>query len=307
MRESGHCGVGTPSKHYCTLSVGAAVRDALAHGLQETGSLSSLISGDPAHVLMADERSSPKIEVAHGVEQPNDCLEWCRGTILPGVNESPPSARAPAPYRGKRAFDLLLVVASAPLWLVALGCVGLLVRARLGSPVLFQQKRPGMDGRVFTLLKFRTMSSAIGADGQLLPDAERLGSFGRWLRSTSLDELPELLNVLRGDMSLVGPRPLLVRYLPLYSVEHRLRHAVPPGLTGLAQVSGRNALTWPERFDLDVDYARSNSLALDVSILWRTIVTVLRREGIAADTQATMTAFSGYGSEVPAERDARRR
>lgn len=204
---------------------------------------------------------------------------------------APARARA---YRGKRALDLVLVVASAPVWLPVLGAVALLVRRRLGSPVLFRQRRPGLGGRSFELRKFRTMTDARDADGRLLPDAARLTPFGRWLRSTSLDELPELLNVLRGEMSLVGPRPLLEAYLPLYSERHRLRHAVPPGITGLAQVSGRNALSWPDRFDLDVRYAETNSLALDVTVLWRTLRAVVRREGVSAAGEATMTAFTGY-------------
>jgi lipopolysaccharide/colanic/teichoic acid biosynthesis glycosyltransferase len=203
----------------------------------------------------------------------------------------------PRPYPAKRIFDLVIVVTFAPVWLVALGVVAALVRRNFGAPVLFRQARPGRDGQIFELLKFRTMTDARAPDGSLLPDTERLTPFGRFLRSTSLDELPELVNVLRGQMSLVGPRPLLVRYLPLYSAEHRLRHAMPPGITGLAQVSGRNALTWPQRFDLDVRYARTNSLALDMRILWRTIVSVVRREGISAAGEATMPAFIGYGSE----------
>ena len=205
----------------------------------------------------------------------------------------------PRPYRGKRAFDLAAVLVSAPVWLPVLGAVALLVRRRLGAPVLFRQQRPGIGGRLFELRKFRTMTDARDAAGRLLPDVERLTPFGRWLRSTSLDELPELLNVLRGEMSLVGPRPLLPAYLPLYSERHRLRHAVPPGITGLAQVSGRNALTWPERFDLDVQYAESNSLAGDVALLWQTLRAVLRREGISAAGDATMYAFTGYAPARP--------
>jgi lipopolysaccharide/colanic/teichoic acid biosynthesis glycosyltransferase len=196
---------------------------------------------------------------------------------------------------GKRLFDLLVLAALAPVWVPGLVAVALLVRLRVGKPILFRQWRPGRDEQPFQLLKFRTMSDARGEDGQLLPDERRLSAFGRWLRSTSLDELPELLNVLRGEMSLVGPRPLLVQYLPLYSDRHRLRHAVPPGLTGLAQVSGRNALTWPARFDLDVQYVEQLSLLLDLQILWRTVAIVLGREGISAPGEATMSAFTGYG------------
>jgi lipopolysaccharide/colanic/teichoic acid biosynthesis glycosyltransferase len=208
---------------------------------------------------------------------------------------------APAGYPGKRALDLLLVLAAAPLWVPLLAAVAAVVRLRLGSPVLFRQERPGLGERPFRLVKFRTMTGARDARGALLPDAERLTPFGRWLRATSLDELPELWNVLRGDMSLVGPRPLLPRYLPRYSARHRERHRVRPGLTGLAQVSGRNALTWPEKFDLDVEYVRRCSLALDAAILARTARGVLRREGIAAPGESTMPEFLGYGATPPAE------
>lgn len=206
---------------------------------------------------------------------------------------------AASPYHGKRFFDVIALSLSAPLWLPVLAIVALLVRVRLGRPILFRQMRPGRHGRPFELLKFRTMTDARATDGSLLPDERRLTPFGRWLRSTSLDELPELLNVLRGDMSLVGPRPLLLQYLPLYSEQHRRRHDVPPGLTGLAQVSGRNALTWPARFDLDVQYVERASLLLDLRILARTIGIVLRREGISAHGEATMAAFTGY---EPAQR-----
>jgi lipopolysaccharide/colanic/teichoic acid biosynthesis glycosyltransferase len=197
-------------------------------------------------------------------------------------------------YRGKRLFDLALVLLAAPVWVPALGAVALLVRLRLGAPVLFRQTRPGLGGRPFALIKFRSMTDARGPDGAPRPDAERLTPFGRWLRATSLDELPELLNVLRGDMSLVGPRPLLLQYLERYSPAHRRRHDVRPGLTGLAQVSGRNAISWPQKFDLDVEYVERASLALDVRILARTIAAVFRREGISAAGEATMPEFTGY-------------
>lgn len=213
----------------------------------------------------------------------------------------------PRPYVGKRVFDLVLVIAAAPVWLPILGVVALLVRRQLGAPVLFRQRRPGLYSRAFELRKFRTMTDARDANGRLLPDAERLTPFGRWLRSTSLDELPELLNVLRGEMSLVGPRPLLEAYLPLYSARHQLRHVVPPGITGLAQVSGRNALSWPERFDLDVRYAETNSFALDVAVLWRTVRAVVKREGISAAGDATMYPFTGYAPVPPASPPAFRR
>ena len=199
-----------------------------------------------------------------------------------------------APYPGKRLLDLALLVLSSPLWVSLLLVTACLVRFRLGSPVLFRQRRPGLNERPFVLLKFRTMTDARDGHGRLLPDAERLTAFGLWLRSTSLDELPELINVLRGEMSLVGPRPLLERYLPLYSARHRRRHAALPGLTGLAQVAGRNALSWPDRFDLDVQYVQTRSLRLDLQILLRTVVLVLRREGIAGGGEVTMSGFEGY-------------
>lgn len=202
-----------------------------------------------------------------------------------------------AAYRAKRIVDLVLVCASAPMWLPLLGGVALLVRRRIGSPVLFRQRRTGRDGREFQMIKFRSMTDARDATGALLPDATRLTSFGRWMRSTSLDELPELLNVLRGDMSLVGPRPLLPQYTSRYSPVHRRRLEVAPGLTGLAQVSGRNAIGWPAKFDLDVSYVDTCSLLLDVDILWRTIRAVIVRDGISAGDDATMPEFIGY--DVP--------
>ena len=193
----------------------------------------------------------------------------------------------------KRGFDLLLVCLTAPAWLMGLGLVALLVRKKLGAPVLFRQTRPGRHGRLFTLLKFRTMSDARDRAGQLLPDAQRLDAFGRWLRATSLDELPELFNVLRGDMSLVGPRPLLVQYLARYTPEQARRHDVRPGITGWAQVHGRNALCWEERFAMDLWYVEHRSLWLDLGILGRTVARVLKREGINAPGVATMPEFLG--------------
>ncbi|HEU4564643.1 MAG TPA: sugar transferase [Gemmatimonadaceae bacterium] len=197
-------------------------------------------------------------------------------------------------YPGKRLFDLVVVLAAAPLWAPVLAVIALLVRWRLGAPVFFRQLRPGLHARPFELVKFRSMTDARGPGGRLLPDAVRLTRFGRVLRATSLDELPELLNVLRGDMSLVGPRPLLMQYLDRYSPRHRRRHEVRPGLTGLAQVSGRNALGWPAKFDLDVEYVERCSLTLDLRILWRTVSAVFRREGISAAGDATMPEFTGY-------------
>lgn len=193
----------------------------------------------------------------------------------------------------KRLVD---IVASAAVLVVlspVLAVTALLVRVKLGSPVLFRQVRPGLDERPFGLIKFRSMTDARDAHGELLPDARRLPPFGRWLRSTSLDELPELWNVLRGDMSLVGPRPLLMQYLPLYSPEQRRRHEVRPGLTGLAQVEGRNALTWDEKFAADVRYVDRQSLWLELTIIARTVTMILRRDGISAPGEATMPPFTG--------------
>ena len=201
-------------------------------------------------------------------------------------------------YRGggKRLLDLLLVLSAAPLVVPLALAVAALVRVRLGAPVLYRQLRPGLGGLPFTILKFRSMSDARGPGGELLTDAARLGAFGRWLRATSLDELPELWNVLKGDMSLVGPRPLLVEYLPLYSARQARRHEVRPGITGWAQVNGRNALTWETKFEMDVWYVENSSFALDLRILWRTLVAVIRREGISAAGEATMPRFTGTES-----------
>lgn len=193
----------------------------------------------------------------------------------------------------KRAFDLLAVILTAPVWLPLMAIVALLVRVKLGSPVFFRQQRPGKHGRIFELIKFRTMTDARDASGTLLSDAIRLTEFGKWLRASSLDELPELLNVLRGDMSLVGPRPLLVQYLSRYSPRQSRRHEVRPGLTGLAQVMGRNALSWEEKFELDVRYVETQSLWLDLRILVLTVKAVLFRTGISARGEATMPEFQG--------------
>jgi lipopolysaccharide/colanic/teichoic acid biosynthesis glycosyltransferase len=193
----------------------------------------------------------------------------------------------------KRLFDvvvsgLLLVALSLPMIFLAF-----FVWKRLGRPLYFSQQRPGMGGHPFKMLKFRTMTAERDASGRKLSDAERLTPFGRWLRGTSLDELPELWNVLRGDMSLVGPRPLLMQYLPLYSPRQARRHEVRPGITGWAQVNGRNALTWPQKFELDVWYVENRSLWLDLRILWMTLLVVLRRDGISAQGEATMPPFTG--------------
>lgn len=193
----------------------------------------------------------------------------------------------------KRLFDVLLCLPAfillSPIILVA----AFFVRIKLGSPVLFRQQRPGLGGRPFWLLKFRTMTDARGADGVLLPDAERLTRFGRFLRATSLDELPELMNVLKGDMSLVGPRPLLMQYLDRYTPEQARRHEVRPGITGWAQVNGRNAITWEEKFKLDVWYVYNWSLWLDIKIIFMTIWKIFKREGINQAGQATMEEFMG--------------
>lgn len=195
----------------------------------------------------------------------------------------------------KRVLDVIGaatgLIVLAPVLLV----VALLIRRHLGSPVLFRQVRPGLRGHPFEMVKFRTMRHALDAAGQPLPDAERLTRLGRFLRASSLDELPELWNVVRGDMSLVGPRPLLMEYLPLYSAEQSRRHEVRPGITGWAQVNGRNALTWPEKLALDVWYVENRSLRLDLKILWLTLGKVARRDGIAAPGEATMPQFKGNG------------
>lgn len=193
----------------------------------------------------------------------------------------------------KRFVDVVLVLLAAPLWVPLLAMLAILVRIKLGSPVFFSQIRPGRDGKPFRLIKFRSMTNARDASGALLPDAERLPPFGRLLRSTSLDELPELLNVLKGDMSLVGPRPLLMEYLPLYSAEQARRHELRPGLTGWAQVNGRNALSWEDKFKLDVWYVDNHSLWLDLKILLLTLWKVVTREGISASGEATMSPFNG--------------
>jgi lipopolysaccharide/colanic/teichoic acid biosynthesis glycosyltransferase len=193
----------------------------------------------------------------------------------------------------KRLFDFFIALIALVLLLLPLVCLTWLVRQKLGSPVFFLQKRPGMHSKPFTMVKFRTMTDELGPDGQLLSDDLRLGSFGRFLRASSLDELPELWNVLKGDMSLVGPRPLLMEYLPLYSNEEARRHEVRPGITGWAQVNGRNSINWVDKFELDVWYVDHQSLFLDVRILWLTVRKVLAREGISASGEETMPKFTG--------------
>ena len=193
----------------------------------------------------------------------------------------------------KRILDFILsliaLVILSPIILV----IAILVRIKLGSPVIFKQKRPGLNEKIFTLYKFRTMTDAKDENGNLLPDNIRLTKFGKILRSTSLDELPELFNILKGDMSIVGPRPLLVKYLPLYNKSQKHRHDVRPGFTGWAQCNGRNALSWEEKFDLDIYYVNHVSFFIDVKILFKTIKIVLLREGISSDTSVSMEEFSG--------------
>ncbi|MEO8584638.1 MAG: sugar transferase [Acidobacteriota bacterium] len=193
----------------------------------------------------------------------------------------------------KRALDVVLTLVVLCCLSPVLLVVALLVEVWLGSPVLFRQRRPGKDGIPFTLLKFRTMTPAEGLPAETTTDDLRLGRFGRWLRRTSLDELPELWNVFIGDMSLVGPRPLLMEYLPLYSPEQARRHEVRPGLTGWAQVSGRNSLSWEEKFRLDVEYVEHYSLSFDLKILLKTVLAVASGRGVSAEGSATMPAFTG--------------
>ena len=199
----------------------------------------------------------------------------------------------PVTRRAKRLFDLAIVVGTIPLTVPIGIAVAIAVRWKLGAPVLFRQTRPGLHERPFTMLKFRTMTDARDAEGRLLPDAERMPTFGQWLRATSLDELPELLNVLKGEMSLVGPRPLLMAYLDRYSEAERQRHSVPPGVTGWAQVQGRNATTWSQRFVDDLWYVEHASIGLDLKILARTLLKVVRRDGITAEGHATMPEYAG--------------
>lgn len=199
----------------------------------------------------------------------------------------------PRGMRKKRAFDVVCAAALLIILAMPMAVIAVLVRVQMGSPVLFRQFRPGREAELFEMIKFRTMRDALGKDGRPLPDTERLTGFGRFLRATSLDELPELWNVLKGDMSVVGPRPLLSEYLPLYSHEQARRHEMRPGITGWAQVNGRNALSWPEKFALDVWYVDNRTIWLDLKILWLTVLKVMRREGISAAGEATMPRFMG--------------
>lgn len=196
----------------------------------------------------------------------------------------------------KRVLDILGAAIGLIVFFPILIAISLMILREMGSPVLFRQKRPGRHGKPFQMIKFRTMRDAIDADGRPLPDAERLTKLGRFLRCSSLDELPELWNVLKGEMSLVGPRPLLMEYLPLYSPEQARRHEVRPGVTGWAQVNGRNAISWDEKFALDLWYVDNRSLWLDLKIIWQTIRKVIKRDGISAAGEATMSKFTGNGS-----------
>ena len=197
----------------------------------------------------------------------------------------------------KRFFDivssLIAIIVLSPVLVIT----SILVRTKLGSPVLFKQERPGKDEKIFTLMKFRTMTDEKDENGELLPDEVRLTKFGKFLRSTSIDELPELFNILKGDMSVIGPRPLLVRYLPRYNAHQHRRHEVRPGLSGWAQVNGRNTVSWEDKFDMDVEYVDNYNLVMDIKILFMTVINVLKHDGISSETSATMEEFMGLETE----------
>lgn len=198
----------------------------------------------------------------------------------------------------KRTLDLILSLMALIVLMPLMIIIGILVRINLGSPIIFKQKRPGKNEKVFTLYKFRTMTDEKDEKGKLLPDSQRLTKFGKFLRSTSLDELPELINILKGDMSIVGPRPLLVEYLKLYNEEQKHRHDVRPGLTGLAQTSGRNAITWEEKFEKDIEYVHNISFIGDVKIIIKTAIKVFKREGISGTNSDTMQKFEGNKEKI---------
>ena len=197
----------------------------------------------------------------------------------------------------KRLLDIIIslpaIIILSPILIVLM----IMVRLKLGSPVIFKQERPGLNGKIFTLYKFRTMTDERDSTGKLLPDDVRLTKFGQCLRSTSLDELPELFNILKGDMSIVGPRPLLVQYLPLYNEEQKHRHDVRPGLTGWAQVNGRNAISWEEKFMYDLEYVKNMSFLMDCKVILMTVRKVISREGISSETSATMAPFRGSSKD----------
>ncbi len=196
-------------------------------------------------------------------------------------------------YFLKRAFDIIAALGGLIVFSPVMIVVAIMVRIKLGSPILFTQDRVGKNNKIFKMMKFRTMKDGVDKNGNLLPDSERLTSFGKMLRSTSLDELPELINILKGDMSLIGPRPLLVEYLPLYSEEQKRRHNVLPGLTGWAQINGRNALSWNEKFKLDIFYVDNWSLGLDFKIFFLTFYKLFKRDGINQEGMATTVKFDG--------------
>lgn len=198
----------------------------------------------------------------------------------------------------KRPMDFLLSLCALIILSPVIFIIAILTKINLGSPVIFKQKRPGLNEQIFTLYKFRTMTNQYDENGELLPDAARLTKFGKFLRSTSLDELPELFNILKGDMTFVGPRPLLVQYLPLYNEHQKRRHEVRPGLTGLAQISGRNAISWEEKFNLDVEYVDNISFIGDWKILLKTLSIIVRRVGISQAGEATMEIFKGSNDEA---------
>ena len=199
----------------------------------------------------------------------------------------------------KRLFDFIIVLtALLIIWPFLLVIYIWLTIANKGAGAIFTQERPGKDGKIFKVMKFKSMTDERDAEGNLLPDVERLTKVGMFVRSTSIDELPQLINVLKGDMALIGPRPLLVKYLPLYSDHQRRRHLVRPGLSGWAQVNGRNAISWQDKFNLDVEYVDNISFVMDTKIFFKTIMSVLKREGISSETSATMEAFTGNHTEV---------
>lgn len=200
----------------------------------------------------------------------------------------------------KRILDIISSLFAIIILSPLLAVTAVLVKTKLGSPVLFKQERPGKDEKIFTLMKFRTMTDERDENGELLPDEVRLTKFGKFLRSTSIDELPELFNILKGDMSVIGPRPLLVKYLPRYNEHQHRRHEVRPGLSGWAQVNGRNSISWEEKFDLDVEYVDNYSFAMDVKILFMTVLNVLKKEGISSETSATMEVFMGTSEKEEA-------
>ena len=207
------------------------------------------------------------------------------------------------PHFVKRVLDIAIALPAVVLLTPILACIALLVRVKFGTPVLFRQLRPGLMGQPFRIYKFRTMSDAKDAQGNLLPDNERLTRFGRLLRATSIDELPELVNVLKGDMSLVGPRPLLMQYLNRYSAEQARRHEVKPGVTGWAQVNGRNNISWEEKFKMDIWYVDNYSFVLDVKIICMTVLKVLKREGISQRSMATAAEFNPQAFRVDIDKD----